>query len=530
MIISNEQRVKRIFLVFFIILVAVLFPCHAFGEDDMLSEKDKDDLTLDINKMNELRRTYNNDIHGYSLTLPLAMEINQDYSEIATIFKDDKRQIEIYKQSLIGITPAGYINYSNTFKKDDVHKVTMDEYIVIDGMKIHVIMWSRPKLSRGDFDLNNYICFDIIREGYIYSIFVKSIDPIISAEEYMYLVRDFTVFEPTKQGNIRSTMPVDVEKRNWNDETSAFYEKYFLDSEELVWGIFEPQTATFSYNKLLDYEKYFRYNFPVILNYSEFSKEPHKNLDKRLDLAWAHGKVLELTLQTTAIDNGNMMYDILAGEYDVFLNDYAKIIADFKHPVLFRLLNEMNGDWCVYSAFHTGKDTLIYKNVYKYIYSIFEKQGANENTIWIWNPNEGSFPNFQWNHALMYYPGDEYADLIGMTAYNTGNYYYEVGERWKEFDELYDPLYEDYCRWFAQPLIITEFACANKGGDKARWIDDMFNKIKEYDRIKMAIWWDGCDWDSQGNIARSYFLDETLEIKRAFKNGLLGPWWLGLYA
>lgn len=34
---------------------------------------------------------------------------------------------------------------------------------------------------------------------------------------------------------------------------------------------------------------------------------------------------------------GNMVYDVLDGEYDDFLRDYAKKVSDFDHPVLFRL-------------------------------------------------------------------------------------------------------------------------------------------------------------------------------------------------
>ena len=122
----------------------------------------------------------------------------------------------------------------------------------------------------------------------------------------------------------------------------------------------------------------------------------------------------------------------------------------------------------------------------------------------------------------MYYPGDEYVDIVGLTAYNTGNYYSEVGERWQTFSELYEQLYADYCGWFGQPLMITEFASASKGGDKAAWITDMFKEMKNYPRIKMAIWWDGCDYDVDGSVSRSYVLDESKAVLDAFSQGLKG--------
>ena len=136
-----------------------------------------------------------------------------------------------------------------------------------------------------------------------------------------------------------------------------------------------------------------------------------------------------------------------------------------------------------------------------------------KNLIWIWNPNEGSFPNFKWNHMLMYYPGDEYVDVIGLTAYNTGTYYASVGESWQEFTTLYDGIYSEYQERFSQPMMITEFSCAKVGGDKRTWTKNMFRKIKEYDRIKVAIWWSCTDFDNTtGEISRDYRIDDVLDI------------------
>jgi len=212
-----------------------------------------------------------------------------------------------------------------------------------------------------------------------------------------------------------------------------------------------------------------------------------------------------------------MVYDVLDGAYDAFLRNYAQTVAEFGEPVLFRLGNEMNGDWCVYSAYHTSKDTDIFKAFYRCVYRFFREAGA-DNVIWVWNPNGKSFPDFKWNHELCYYPGDEYVDVVGMTSYNTGTYY--EGEAWTEFAQMYNPLYERYASLYEKPLMITEFSSSSVGGSKEAWVADMFRDIVKYDRIKVAIWWDGCDWDAQGNIARPYFIDETEELVRIFRENL----------
>ena len=68
--------------------------------------------------------------------------------------------------------------------------------------------------------------------------------------------------------------------------------------------------------------------------------------------------------------------------------------------------------------------------------------------------------------------------------------------------------------------MITEFACSNYGGDKAAWVRDMFLQIPNYSRIKVAIWWDGRDLDSKGNIARSYFIDDNPAAVAVFREFL----------
>ena len=152
-----------------------------------------------------------------------------------------------------------------------------------------------------------------------------------------------------------------------------------------------------------------------------------------------------------------------------------------------------------------------------YIYDSFEANDV-DNVIWVWNPNHHSKPNFKWNHTLLYYPGSEYVDVIGLTAYNTGNCY--EGEKWTPFEVLYDEIYYDYSEWFDHPFMISEFASSSVGGDKTKWIQDMFEIMPKYDRIKAAVWWSWQDFDANGNPARIYLLDENEKTIEAFRKGL----------
>lgn len=462
---------------------------------------------------------FTNYVDGYSLKVDQDMQVDMGYSGVCTVLENDHKRIEIYKESLpSNVSQQAYISYSNQFLANTAdHTKEYENRTTIDGRTIHILQWSRPKLNRVENDKNYYVSFEILsgsRETY--TIFVKSDTPFYLTGGYYYLVNDFKTFAPTKSAYMRKTQEVTVESRGWNQETQDFYQQYFSPDSTLQWGIFEPK-APDDFTQLNYLETAMEYQFPILLNYTNFeNKYKHPNLEYRLQNAYKNNKTLELTLQTswTNAGEGNMVYDVLNGDYDEFLKNYAATVSEFDHPVLFRLGNEMNGDWCPYASYNTSKDTEIFKEFYRYVHQIFTDAGA-DNVIWVWNPNGKSFPDFQWNDAVMYYPGDEYVDIVGLTAYNTGTYY--SGENWTEFAELYDPIYSKYTALYNQPMMITEFASSSVGGDKNQWIKNMFAHIEDYPKIKVAIWWDGCDWDANGNVARPYFIDETPEIVKTFK-------------
>jgi mannan endo-1,4-beta-mannosidase len=119
--------------------------------------------------------------------------------------------------------------------------------------------------------------------------------------------------------------------------------------------------------------------------------------------------------------------------------------------------------------------------------------------IHVFNPHDRAFPDFLWNHSLLYYPGDEWVDWIGLTGYNNGVAH--PGDRWRGFVEIHDPLYAEYLTWWpSMPFMITEFSSNENGGDKAAWIGECAATLQvRYPRIKVAVWFDQIDglWEYQ---------------------------------
>ncbi|QXM05316.1 glycoside hydrolase family 26 protein [Crassaminicella indica] len=463
--------------------------------------------------------TYINYADGYMINYPKDMWVDTTLSSVKTVIGNEKREIEIYYDDFRNThhSSMGYINYSNAFIKNSTdHYKEYENMILVNGMQTHLLKWSRKKLSRVENDKNYYVSAEIIKNSHeVYTIFIKSATPFENYEEYMDIINSFQLIEKVDNHHINVKFkPV---QKNLNDETKAFYQKYFLESDKLRWGIFE-YTAPKSFWYLNALEDKIDYTFQFLVRYQSldvpFPMEEMVN-------AYKNNRYVELTLQTMHMgqDNSSITYDILDGKYDDYFQRYAKKIKEFNHPILFRLNNEMNGDWCVYSSYYSSKDTNLYKEVWRYVYKIFEENGV-DNVLWVWNPNDVSFPNFKWNHYLNYYPGDQYVDIIGLTGYNTGTYY--QGEKWREFDEIYPQLYSEYISIFEQPFMITEFGSNEIGGDKVKWINDMFDGFSsnQYKNIKVAIWWNGIDWDKNMNPARIYRMDRREEFINTFRERL----------
>ena len=449
---------------------------------------------------------YHNMYEGYSLMVGEEFFVDLSLAGVmATLYSDDT-VIELYKQPTADISADYYINNLYSFLNNTTdHTLTLRETKTYAGRKVQVTAWHREALKKVEGDKNYYLYFDVIEQDAVYSIYIKSSCADLSAEQYRYLPQTLEVFEPTKQAPTFHSAPA---QKEWSEETAAFYETYFGADAEQRWGIMEPLAAKQGDFTVVDqYEGELNYEFSVLSTYSGFSEESLGYLGHRLQSAWEDGKVLQLSLQPDNAQNSAILYEILQGEWDEALDVYIQEIQAFGHPVLIRLMNEMNGDWCDYSAVYTANDPQIYKEAYRYICNRFADAGV-DNVLWIWNPNEVSYPTVDWNHTLMYYPGDEYVDVVGLTAFNTGDYYASVGETWKDFDTLYANLYAQYCAWFEHPMMLTGFACAERGGDKYAWTEDMFQKIGNYDRAKVLIWWDSVDYDysnpEQPIIARDY--------------------------
>ena len=368
-----------------------------------------------------------------------------------------------------------------------------------------------------------------------------------------------------------------LENPNWNEETRAYF-RQLMTSDKKNWGVFSysmpgeegallPGQSGYDdfYNKSVAMQKYIEdeiwgRKYDIYMTYTHLGWGDHDSpnfiahhFPTAMAKALAGGNgdgtkpTLELTFQFTT--NNNLvdeelspLFDIMRGKYDAYFKQLALDIKEYGAPLMLRLNNEMNTDWTSYSGIMNLLDPDIFVMTWRRMYDIFEENGV-DNVIWIWNPIAKSCPYSGWGEDLCYFPGREYAQLLGGTSYEMNN-----SDTITTFARHYGDLYNKNKDYFAKwGLIIGEFACGSGGNAgesegkvlgrnreaQAKWVEGMFNalyaeKPADYAKqIKGLIWFNCNDYEGDGISNRLQFAhpdgsyNDLASTHLAFKNGFI---------
>jgi hypothetical protein len=193
------------------------------------------------------------------------------------------------------------------------------------------------------------------------------------------------------------------------------------------------------------------------------------------------------------------------GSQDGVISTKANGIKALGKPVFLRFGHEMNGNWYPWDGTHNGSSGANYIKAYRRIHDMFVSQGAT-NVVWVWEPNAEDIPTASWNHWTNYYPGDDVVDWVGIDGYNFGST--NGMTAWNSFEKLMQGIYNDYAG--RKPLMISETASTETGGNKAQWIRDASTAVKsKFPSIAAVLWFDQkkeTDWrfDSSTNTLNAF--------------------------
>jgi mannan endo-1,4-beta-mannosidase len=193
------------------------------------------------------------------------------------------------------------------------------------------------------------------------------------------------------------------------------------------------------------------------------------------------GVTLKLTWEPWVAEGGvdqptYRLATIAGGDHDRYLRRWGGQIADLEQDVIIRLMHEMNGDWYPWSPGVNSNEPADFVAAWQRIHTLFGEEGAT-NVIWEWAPNQ----LYDGATALEpLYPGDDYVDRIGISAYNWGEDAAEY-HRWRAVDELFQPTVAEIRTFTDVPIGIAETASSSVGGDKAAWLESLFRYALDND-------------------------------------------------
>lgn len=208
---------------------------------------------------------------------------------------------------------------------------------------------------------------------------------------------------------------------------------------------------------------------------------------------------------------------LLRGREDEYIRAFAEKLKAIGQPVFLRFAHEMNGDWYPWSAAKLGAAR--YQGVFRRVRRVFDQAGVS-NVWWIFSVNAENVP--AGNDPAFCYPGDRFVDYVGLDGYNWGTT--QTWSQWRSFVEIFSKSYSETVRNHKKPVIVTEFASASKGGDKAAWIADAFKSVKRMPKIKGLVLFNidkEADWkcppgtasgrEVSAGFSGSYFRDHASE-------------------
>ncbi len=185
---------------------------------------------------------------------------------------------------------------------------------------------------------------------------------------------------------------------------------------------------------------------------------------------------------------------IYSGSFDDYIRQEARGVAKFHHPIILRLAPEMNGFWYPWAESPTGNVRGEFRNsnqlgeyvrMWRHVHDLFEQEGAS-NVVWNWSPNI-----WYWGQKYgfdEYWPGDRYVDLVGVDGYNWGTA--ADWSKWFTPGQVFSKTLTILRRLSNRPVLLSETASTEKGGNKAVWIRQFFQFLAQNPDIAGFCWFD----------------------------------------
>lgn len=236
----------------------------------------------------------------------------------------------------------------------------------------------------------------------------------------------------------------------------------------------------------------------------------------------------EETAQTVAAD-------VAAGKHDDYLRVWARALADWAirpegepdRRVYLNLAPELNGNWVPWGIPTPNTTPEKYVRMWRHVNDVVMSTDLRSDHVqWIWTLNNTSSEQMDVSKC---YPGDEYADWVGITGYN----WVEWGG-WEPPEDIYGDMLRRIRKFTDRPITFGEFGASADCADghcperKDEWISDVYDYMAAND-VRMACWFDHwvekdkTDWgvfDTKFGTDRFRYDGKTYQVYRKYRDAV----------
>ncbi|MFB0619609.1 glycoside hydrolase family 26 protein [Streptomyces sp. AGS-58] len=197
--------------------------------------------------------------------------------------------------------------------------------------------------------------------------------------------------------------------------------------------------------------------------------------------------------------------DISGGRDDAYIRRTAQTVRDLNVPVAIGFAPQMNGDRYPWGTRKAAPEEFV--GAWRHLHDLFQDTGVS-NVIWVWSPTvagPGPGPSAR---LRSYYPGDAYADWLGLVGYYT-----RTGPH--TFGTLFAPTIKKARAFTRIPVLVAETA-AEPGARKPADITDLMRGVTAHRDVVGFVWLDldkKTDWR----------IDSSTEALAAFRRGVADP-------
>ena len=170
---------------------------------------------------------------------------------------------------------------------------------------------------------------------------------------------------------------------------------------------------------------------------------------------------------------------IASGQYDGYLNAYAKAVRAYRRPVILSFGHEMNGYWYSWGNLHTP--AAVFVAAWRHIVTLFRALGAR-NVTWMWTINtihrRANVPS-----PGPWWPGSSYVTWVGIDGY-----YFNSSST---FAPLFGPTITAVRALTQDPILISETGAVPSASQPTK-VAELFAGVRLYGLLGF-VWFDAND-------------------------------------